>query len=448
MSKLWETGGERNDSRRESTMSGRDREMQVEAFTVGNDYLLDQELLPYDLKASGIHLRALERAGLVTSEEAETLKKGLDEILDLWKRGEFDILREQEDGHTAIEMWLTDRYGDQGKKIHTGRSRNDQVLTAMRLYEKERLREILDIASGCIRSLLDVAENHQEMPMPGYTHTRKAMLSTVGQWLGGFAELMILQMGAAEGVNHLIDRSPLGTAAGFGTTIDLDRDRESEELGFSQPLACATSAQLSRGWVELQLVQYLSGFSSLLSRLASDIIQFSSEAYGFISIDAYLCTGSSIMPNKKNPDVAELIRARNALMNGYAASLQSQTANLGAGYHRDLQLTKEPVMRAFETVSELLEMMTLLVEGLEFDEEALVAACSSDLLAAEEAYHLVREKGLSFRDAYREVKGRSESRASMTLDDLFASYRQLGSPGNPGLDRLREELDRLTSVQT
>ena len=417
MSKLWETG-EEGGATPQSDNAARDRAVKVEAFTVGNDYLLDQELLPYDLKASGIHLKALERAGLVTTEEADTLQQGLDEILDLWKEGTFEIRRDQEDGHTAIEMWLTERFGDMGKKIHTGRSRNDQVLTAMRLYEKERLRETLQAAITCISSLLDLAEAHQKLPMPGYTHTRKAMLSTVGQWLGGFAELLILQVDASEGVGRLIDRSPLGTAAGFGTTIDLDREREAEELGFSGPLACATSAQLSRGWVELQLVQYLSGFSALLARLSADVIQFSSEAYGFIDIDALLCTGSSIMPNKKNPDVAELIRAKHALMNGYAASLQSQTANLGAGYHRDLQLTKEPVMKAFETVTDLLEMTTLLVNGLSFDEEALVAACSSDLLAAEEAYRLVREQGLSFRDAYRQVKSRPESSASMTLDTM------------------------------
>lgn len=435
MKKLWQTDKSNlPDSGAESIRK------QVESFTVGNDHLLDQYLLPFDLEASGVHVRALESAGILSAEEAAKLQKGLDNILKLWEKGEFGINPEHEDGHTAIEIWLTEKYGDLGKKIHTGRSRNDQVLTAVRLYEKARLKEVLHQTSICALAILGQANDHESVPMPGYTHTRKAMLSTAGQWLAGYAELLIMQLEASSGVIKLVNRSPLGTAAGFGTTISLDRDSESDLLGFEQPVVSATTAQLSRGWVELQVVQYLSNVTSLLSRFASDIIQFSSEAYGFIDIDETYCTGSSIMPNKKNPDVAELIRGKHALLTGYEATLQRVTANLGSGYHRDLQLTKEPVIEAFNTASEILTLTELLVNGLSFNEKALREACSNDLLAAERAYKLVKEEGMSFRDAYRKIKSESAEDVSIELADLFKTYTQLGSPGNIGIDRLMKQV--------
>lgn len=440
MSKLWQAGStpQGDGSRQELTA-------RVEAFTVGEDHLLDARLLPYDLQASAVHLAALEKAGILTPEEVSRLQKGLERILELWKSGKFEILPEHEDGHTAIELWLTGELGELGKKIHTGRSRNDQVLTAVRLYEKERLAAVGKRALDCASAWLKLAESHSGIPMPGYTHTRKAMLSSVGQWLGGFVELLLLQVESSRGVETLTDRSPLGTAAGFGTSIDLDRDAESDALGFSAPLHCATSAQLSRGWVELQLVQWLAGLTVIPARLCGELIRFGSEAYGYLTIDPAFCTGSSIMPNKRNPDVAELIRGKHALMAGYAATLQAVTANLGSGYHRDLQLTKGPVIGAFETAIELLGMSESLAGAITFDEKVLREACTPDLMAAEQAYKRVREEGMSFREAYHLVKSGTDAGETIDPDELLASYTQLGSPGNPGLDRLGALLERLTT---
>jgi len=439
MSKLWETDTSQIKKDGKNAI-----EKKVEDFTVGNDYVLDNYLLPYDLKASDVHLTALKQASILSAEEADKLQDGLERIYRLWKSGEFEIKPEHEDGHTAIELWLTEQLGDLGKKIHTGRSRNDQVLTAVRLYEKDRLGITLKKTAKCAETILQVAKKHESLPMPGYTHTRKAMLSTVGQWLAGFAELLIMQLEASSGVISLTNRSPLGTAAGFGTTIPLDRDAEAEQLGFEQTLVCATAAQLSRGWVELQIVQFLYGITSVLARLSADIIQFSSEAYNFFEIAPEHCTGSSIMPNKKNPDVAELIRGKHSLLAGYSARLQSVTTNLGSGYHRDLQLTKEPVILSFETTSDILEMAGLLVDGLIFNKVSLAKACSSDLLAAELAYKLVKEEGLSFREAYKKVKDQPENTSSISLEELFSEYSQLGSPGNPGIARLIEQTARWT----
>ncbi|MEX1010733.1 MAG: lyase family protein [Balneolaceae bacterium] len=435
MAKLWSTGKE---------AASEEVSRRVEQFTVGNDHLLDRELLPWDLKASAIHAEALSDAGVLSKKELTDLKKGLEEIGRLWESGRFEILPEYEDGHTAIEVWLTEKLGEAGRKIHTGRSRNDQVLTAMRLYEKHKLSEILKQTAGLAEDLLKAGSDHSGIPMPGFTHTRRAMLSSVGQWAGGYAELLILQLEASAGVASLTDRSPLGTAAGFGTTFDLDRTREAESLGFRGPLICATTAQLSRGWVELQLVDYLAAITLVLNRFASDVITFSSEAYGYFELDEAVCTGSSIMPQKRNPDLAELIRGKHSLITGYAATLRSLVQQLGSGYHRDLQLSKEPVIRVFSVAEEMIDATRLLLEHTRFNAKVLTAACSSDIQAAEAANRLVREEGLSFREAYLRVKEGGESGSDSNPADLLKEYSQLGSPGNPGLELLSERLKRFS----
>jgi len=427
MSKLWQ----KNSNEAQSDIAKR-----VEAFTVGNDYELDQELVPCDVKASKVHAMALQKAGILAHEELQKLKDALDDILKIWKKGEFEISVHDEDMHTAIENTLTNELGDLGKKIHTGRSRNDQVLTAMRIYEKDQLENILSLAEICKDTLLKLGKAGKNVPMPGFTHTRKAMLSSVALWGGGFAEMLQMQIEASSGVQLLIDRSPLGSAAGFGTTIDIDRDFEASELGFSKPLICSTTAQLSRGWTELQYVQLLCGFTAILNRLASDVIQYSSESSPFFELDDAVCTGSSIMPQKKNPDLAELIRGRHSSNIGHAATLQSLTINLGSGYHRDLQLTKEPVLKAVRNTKESLEACDLLINAISLNEDELTGACSAELFAAEEAYTLVKEKNISFREAYREIKKRGTEDSSINLKEKLGESTHLGSTGNPGLERI------------
>lgn len=434
MSKLWQ---------KKETQTGHSIAKQVEAFTVGNDYELDQTLVPFDIQGSKVHAGALQKAGVLSADENDRLNSALSGILETWKKGDFEITREDEDMHTAIENELTRKLGDLGKKIHTGRSRNDQVLTAMRLFEKEKLREVLEQGKACASILLDLAEEHETVPMPGFTHTRKAMLSTVGLWAGGFAELLILQIQASTGVLSLIDRSPLGTAAGFGTSFAIDRDAESDELGFQSPLVCATTAQLSRGWAELQLLQYLCGITSVINRLAADVIHFSSEAYPFFDLDPLVCTGSSIMPQKKNPDVAELIRGHHAEITGYATTLQMLTTNLGSGYHRDLQLSKEPVIASFRKTGQLLEAAGLLLKHIKPNHKNLEKACTTELFAAEAANKMVKEEGITFRDAYRKIGENPDLVEGFSFEEVMEQYSQLGSPGNAGLKRLRNLLENL-----
>lgn len=432
MTKLWQ---------KSTTDTQSDISKKVEAFTVGNDFELDQVLVSYDVLASKVHARALNKAGILSDNELVKLTGALSQVLKNWEMGEFKISVQDEDMHTAIENFLIDKLGDLGKKIHTGRSRNDQVLTAVRLYEKGSLKSILNEVKVFASLLIEFGENYKKMPMPGYTHTRKAMLSSVGLWAGGFAEMLVMQKEASKGIKALIDRCPLGTAAGFGTTFDLDRKFEAKELGFSGPLVCATTAQLSRGWVELQLVQYLMGITAILNRFASDVIQFSSEAYPFFDLDDAICTGSSIMPQKKNPDVAELLRAGHAEVIGAAATLQAITANLGSGYHRDLQLTKEPVIRSVEKTLSLLQAAQLLISAITPSADNLKEAITNELFAAEAANKLVKEKGVAFREAYRAVAEDLASRDGWTLTNVLKEYTHLGSPGVPGINDLRDRVE-------
>lgn len=412
----------------------------TERFTVGNDYILDLKLIPWDAKASKVHANSLKKAGILTEAEASQLSSELDEIAKAHAEGQFEIRPEQEDGHTAIEEWLTSRLGETGKKIHTGRSRNDQVLTAMRLYEQSQLEEVTAAAEKCAKSLLEFAKRNQGVPIPGFTHTRKAMLSGVSQWACGYAEMLIMQLDILKSLKSLVSRSPLGTAAGFGSTINLDRETQAEEMGFDAVMVCATTAQLSRGWVEWQIVNGLAGITAITARMASDVIRYSSETHGFFDLDPAVCTGSSIMPQKKNPDVAEIIRGKHSVVLGQASTLQNLTQNLESGYHRDLQLTKEPVMTAFETVLDVLEASSLLIASIEVNTENINKACTTELFAAEAANLLVTEKGMSFREAYREVASNPEWCSQLKVEILMERYTQLGSPGNPGIERLSELL--------
>lgn len=421
MSKLWQKGPSESQS---------EIAKKVEAFTVGEDYRLDQVLVPFDIKASKVHARALQKSGILSEDELNRLLDGLSEIQMVWEAGDFDIRISDEDMHTAIENVLVEKLGDLGKKIHTGRSRNDQVLTAVRLYEKSSLNRILELLDSCSETLIELAKANNRVPMPGFTHTRKAMLSSVDQWAAGYAELLVLQAKASSGVHALLSRSPLGTAAGFGTTLAIDREFEAEELGFDAPMASAATAQLSRGLIELQLVQYLAGITAILNRLAADVILFSSEATPYFDLDPVVCTGSSIMPQKKNPDLAELIRGGHSELLGCAATLQGIAMNTGSGYHRDLQLTKEPLLKAFQKTETMLEAAVILVQHMQPNRESLEKACTNELFAAEAANLLVKNEGMTFRDAYRTVKNNPELVNQLTVSGLMDEFTQTGSPGN------------------
>jgi len=376
-------------------------------FTSGEDPILDQRLIPYDCKASIAHAKMLGKIGILTSEEVQKLVQELEHIILLHQEGQFTITAEQEDCHTAIENHLTKVLGALGEKIHTARSRNDQVIAALRLFYKEALTSIQEKTKELIKALEDLSQRFGSVVLPGYTHTRKAMPSSIALWAGGYREAFQDDLRLLDFVYDLMDQSPLGTGAGFGVPLEIDRVFTAKEAGFSRVQENPIYVQLSRGKFESTLVHGLAQLLLDINRMATDLILFSMPEFGFFILPEAFCTGSSIMPQKKNPDVLELLRAKYHGVAARSQELQSLIANLISGYHRDLQLSKKPVMEALDTTRECIEMMTRVIQNLQVDESACQKAMTKELFATEEVYALVRQ-GIPFREAYRRVGKRYE----------------------------------------
>jgi argininosuccinate lyase len=397
--KLWSKPGQ----------TAADLDARVERFTVGDDPILDQRLVPHDCRASLAHAEMLHAIDVLDADELDALRVGLAEIVELHARGEFVIAREDEDGHTAIEKHLTARCGEAGRKIHTARSRNDQVLCALRLFEKEALGAIDTGLVAFVEALRELRLRQGALEMPGYTHLRRAMPSSVGLWAECFIEAAIDDRLLLDTAFTLIDRSPLGTAAGFGVPgIEIDRERTATALGFAAVLENPIHAQLGRGKLEGVVLGVCSQVLHDLNRFASDLLLFSTSEFGFVTLPPQLCTGSSIMPQKRNPDLLELLRAKYHVVLAREMEVRSLVASLPSGYHRDLQLTKGPVISGLETTADCLEIAQLAVTELAFDEAACRAAMTSEIHATRRANEAVR-RGVPFRDAYRQVAAELES---------------------------------------
>ncbi len=389
--KLWQTGG-------------KTIHPLIETYTVGKDYELDRRLLGYDVRASKAHVVMLGNIGVVSKSEARSLLAVLDKLYADWAAGKFKIEPEHEDGHTAIELYLTEKLGDLGKKVHTARSRNDQALVMMRLYTKDNLRQVGELLKTLTKAYQDTADRMEYIMMPGYTHGQKAMPTTVATWLcsfaDGFKDTQILVGSALK----LVDQNPLGSAAGFGVDIPVDRELTATELGFSKvqenPMYCG----LSRGLFELAAVQALSPAMVLAGKFAHDMLMFTGQEFGFFSLPDDMTTGSSIMPHKRNYDLFEIMRGQAAAFGGYASQLQAIATGTPSGYNRDLQLTKGIVLEAFDTANVTLKVLTLAVAHLKADKEALSMAMTEELFTVARINELVG-RGIPFRDAYMQVKG-------------------------------------------
>ncbi len=375
---------------------------QVEEFTVGEDFRLDQALVPYDCLGSIAHARMLGRAGVLAEGEVADLVQQLELIMAEAARGEFEIRPEQEDCHTAIEARLTAELGKTGAKIHTGRSRNDQVLTALRLYCKAELAALADAATGFVAAVRGLVKSHGKTPLPGYTHTRKAMPSSVRMWGTAFVDSMKDNLKLIAAAVKLVDQCPLGTGAGYGVPLDLDRKGAAAELGFSRVQTNPVYAQLSRGKFEATVLHAATQVMYDLNRAAADLILFTLPELGYFSLPRRFTTGSSIMPQKRNPDVLELVRARYHVACAREGEVKALASNLISGYHRDLQLTKEPLMKGLQNARTSLSVMTLVFAGLEVDVPRCRDAMSGELFATAEVYRMV-EQGVPFRDAYLAV---------------------------------------------
>jgi len=375
---------------------------QVEKFTVGKDYLIDQKLIKYDCKASIAHAKMLKKIGVISSEECDKLVEALNEIIKLDNKGAFPIKVEEEDCHTAIENFLVKKLGTVGKKIHTARSRNDQVITALRLFYKDEIKIVIKLVDNLVKSLVSFKEKYGSIELPGYTHMRKAMPSSVGLWVDSYIESMDDNKILISNLYEFIDRSPLGTGAGYGLPIEVDRIHLAKLLGFSKIQSNPLYVQNSRGKFESSILHTLSLIMLDLNKMSSDILLFSMSEFGYFELSANLCTGSSIMPHKRNPDVLEIIRASYHQLIAYEFEVKNIISNLISGYNRDLQLTKEPVINGFELIKNNLTAMELVLENIKVNSGKCKKAMTEDLFATEKAYELVK-KGVPFRESYQEI---------------------------------------------
>ncbi len=416
----------------------------MEHFTVRNDYIYDQELVLSDLIGSASHAKGLERIGILSKAELDSLLSGLREIAVLRKNNNFPITLSDEDCHTAIEGYLTEKLGDIGKKIHTGRSRNDQVQTALRIYMREGLLKLSSAAIGFASALINLAKKNEDVPMPGRTHMQIAMPSSVALWALSFAEETIEEVDMLLSLYRTLDQSPLGSAASYGVTIPLDREYTASEMGFSKVQNNVLYANNSRGKFEAFFLDHAEYLALTVSKLAQDLMLFTLPEFGYFSLPRELCTGSSIMPQKKNPDGLELARSRTALISSCSIRVKSMIKALPSGYNRDFQDTKEPLIEGFRSTEELLMIMAEMIEKLEVHPDNLIKACTPELYATDRVMEKVLEGG-NFRDSYRNV--------GLNLDkvkgeDPVASLKKrtsIGTAGNLNIEADETWLERLES---
>lgn len=373
----------------------------IQQFLAGEDVILDREFFVFDIQASRAHAQGLQRIGILTADELSGLERELGALAEDFREGRFVLDDRFEDGHSAIESRLVERLGDAGKKIHTGRSRNDQILVATRLWLKDRLSRVAESCRESAQVALARAGAERAVPLPGYTHLQRAVVSSLGMWWAAWAEGFIDNAVRARQTLDWVDANPLGSAAGYGVNLPLDRDHTTAALGFGRLQVSAAYAQLSRGKFEMAAIEALSSALLDLRRLAWDLSLFTSAEFNFVALPAQYTTGSSIMPNKRNPDVIELMRA------SYSAAAAARTEieqllSLPSGYHRDLQFSKGAIFHAFGRGLGALELLPDLLRNLDWKTDAMRAALDPSMYATDLAVDLARQ-GLPFREAYRQA---------------------------------------------
>lgn len=411
----------------------------IEEFTVGLDYQFDLVLVRADCMASIAHARGIAKLGLLSADELESLEQELRAIAGLSERGEFVIKREDEDCHTAIENYLVAKLGDAGKRLHTGRSRNDQSVTMIRLYGKSMLLQIRASVLDLIRKVSDFAQANAAIPMPGRTHMQTGMPSSVGLWAAALAEQLADDCRLIQAAAELVDQSPLGSAASYGVPLDLDRAYTANLMGFKRPINNVLYANNSRGKIEAATLDALDHVCLSLSKYAQDLIIFSLPEFGYFKLPDSLCSGSSIMPQKKNPDGLELLRSRSALVSGWAMQAKMIIRSLPSGYNRDFQDTKEPWLRGLSVALACIRIMEHTFVGIEAVPEKLKAGFTPDIYATDEALRLVAN-GMPFRDAYRQVGTNLDKLGNQDATSSIRSRTYPGTAGNLNLDYVRAQI--------
>jgi argininosuccinate lyase len=413
----------------------------VTSYMISKNLEADNAILPYDVEASIAHAKMLVKVGLLKEDEADKITKTLAKVKKLHANGDFVLNQHNEDVHTEIEGFLVKELGDIGKKIHVGRSRNDQVLTAMRLYIRESLEEISNYTLNLSQTILDFAKKYEFVPMPGFTHMQHAMPSSVGQWAGSIVESLLNDLTIIDSARNLNNQNPLGSAAGFGTAMPLDREYTAKLLDFDKVQQNSLYCQNSRGKFEAYTITSLLQIMFTLGKLANDLVIMTSQEFDFFKVDKSMTTGSSIMPQKQNLDIMEVLRANVSIIQSLQIQCQTVGMNLISGYNKDLKITKKPIMDSFEIVRESLKITDLLFDNLEPNQEKLLSTFDDvEIFAADYANQMV-EQGMSFRDAYKEVGENLQKLAKQDPIENIKSKTHIGSTGNLQLEQYQKQID-------
>lgn len=414
-------------------------DQRIADFTIGRDQELDLSLAPFDIVGSLAHIQMLHEVGLLEAADLLQCQTELRRLYQSVQAGEFVIEEGIEDVHSQVELLLTRAIGEAGKKIHSGRSRNDQVLLDLRLFFRHRIKGIVEQTHELSRTLLDLSDANKEKYIPGYTHLQVAMVSSFGLWFGAFGESLIDDLRLWQSVYANVDQNPLGSAAGYGSSFPLDRKRTTELLGFHEVAYNVVNAQMGRGKTELQLAFGIASVAQTLGKLATDVCLYSSQNFGFVQLPNELTTGSSIMPHKKNPDVFELVRGRCNLLMSLPAQISQLLGNQPSGYHRDFQLLKEAIFPALDQLEDCLAIVQYALPRMEVRGQDLPTDDRYRYLYSVEAVNQLVLQGTPFRDAYLQV-GR-DIEAGNFVPPTELNHTHLGSLGNLANDEIRQKLE-------
>jgi argininosuccinate lyase len=417
---------------------------EVEKFTVGNDREFDLQLAPFDVLGSVAHAMMLAEVNLLTKHEAEQIRKELSDVYSTIHRSQFTIDNGVEDIHSQIELLLTRKLGDVGKKIHTARSRNDQVLVDIKLFLRDRIQKLVNATQSFFELLQSQSEKYKKYLLPGYTHLQLAMPSSFGLWFGAYAESLVDDVITLKGAYDVVNRNPLGSAAGYGSSFPIKRELTTRLLGFDDLNYNSVYAQMSRGKTERIVAMALANLADTLSKLSMDACLYLNQNFSFIAFPDELTTGSSIMPHKKNPDVFELIRSHCNRIKSLPNEIMLMTTNLPSGYHRDLQLLKEHLFPAFESLTECMKMATLMLSNVEIKKDILADEKYKYLFTVEEVNKLVSQ-GVPFRDAYK-IVGQKVQDGTFTAPPLAEAVNaHEGSIGNLCNEQISSRMQKLVA---
>jgi argininosuccinate lyase len=424
--KLWE---EKNNKRNKI----------IDEFTVGKDREYDVILAKYDCEASIAHSKMLAKVNIISNDESQKLNKALNEIMVEIEEGKFTIEDDFEDMHSKIEYILIKKLGDLGKKIHTARSRNDQVLVSIQLFVKNELKSIKNEISNLFNILIKLSEKYKSSIIPGYTHMQLAMPSSFGLWFSAYAETLIDDVISINNALYIVDQNPLGSAAGYGTSFSIDRNSTTKSLNFSELKYNSLAAQMSRGKIEKQTLNALSSLASTLSKFCMDVCLYMGQDFNFISFPEDLTTGSSIMPHKKNPDIFELIRGKCNFIQGLPNQISLLTTNLPSGYHREMQLTKGPLIESINEIKSCIEMFSLSIKKIIINKN-IIDSPKYDYLFTVDSLNKWVKDGMPFRDAYKKMKLKLKNKEYKPNKKI--NHTHIGSIGNLKLNDIKLKMKK------